>query len=50
MILKLEELEFNGMKYLKQLVLNGTAYYNPNQNKVWDIYSQNSHEDTAFKI
>lgn len=50
MILKLEESEFNGIKYLEQLVLDGTTYYNPNKNKVWDIYSQNSHEETASKI
>lgn len=48
-ILKLEEPEFNGIKYLNRLVLSVSTYYNPKQNEFWGIKSQNSHEETAFK-
>lgn len=47
---KLEESEVSGIKYLKYLVLNRTAYYNPKQNKFGDIYSQNCHKEMRVEI
>lgn len=47
---KLEESEFSGIKYLKYLVLSGTTYDNPKQNKFWYIYSQSCNKKTGLKL
>lgn len=49
MVLKWKESEFNRIKYLNHLVLNGLVIITPNKIK-FETLTPRRHEETAFKM